>query len=464
MSFINGASLMTIFCTWTYLLPTVRIFYVIDYDVVIIRHSEIALKSRPVRVRFEKILVNNLERQTGGKAKREAARIILKGGDWEKVGKVFGVKSYSPAIVVPAELDAMREAALSFYRGEKTFAVKAQRVTKDVPWTSPEINRLVGGYVKEKTGATVDLKNAELNIGIEIINGKAYVFRDVLSGPGGLPVGAAGRVLFLFSGGIDSPVAVWRLAKRGVHPTLLYVNTTGRTMEGLVYSVYERLAGWFPYLHFYVVDFPELAEQIIARIPEGYRQIVFKAALYRIADIVADELDIPAIATGEVLSQVSTQTLESLRVLHSFSSRPVFRPLISYDKDEIVAIARKIDTLDASERVPEVCTLSHHSVTAPRLEKVRKLLDSLDLDFTVARERLREAEHVNTDVLFSGQSLRGFRIISAEDAQDFTPTSSERYVIVCKTGSTAARIAEMWREKGIEAYALDERTYKRLIM
>ncbi len=439
--------------------PTI---YSVEYEVVIVRHSEIALKSRPVRIRFEKLLVRNLERQTGGKAKREAARILLRGGDLDKVGKVFGVKSYSPAIVVPAELDAMREAALSLYDGEKSFAVKAQRVTKDVPWTSPEINRLVGGYVKEKTGARVDLKHAELNIGIEIINGKAYVFRDVLPGPGGLPVGAAGRVLFLFSGGIDSPVAVWRLAKRGVHPTLLYVNTAGKTMESLVYSVYERIAEWFPYLHFYVVDFPELTDVIIEKVPEGYRQIVFKAALYRIANVVADELNIPAIATGEVLSQVSTQTLESLTVLRHYSDRPVFRPLISYDKDEIVEIARRIGTLEASERVPEVCTLSHHSVTNPRPEKVERLLNNLRLDFRVATERLREAEGSENNVLFRGQSLKGYIVVPAENAKNVRPDPQKRYVVVCETGSTAVKIAESWREKGIEAYALDARTYRRL--
>ena len=115
-----------------------------DYDVVLIRHSEIALKSRPVRARFERQLIRNLEVQTGGRARREASRIILRGADPGKVQRVFGVKSYSPAVVVPADLESMKRAALSMYKGERSFAVRAQRVTKDVPWTSPEINREVG--------------------------------------------------------------------------------------------------------------------------------------------------------------------------------------------------------------------------------------------------------------------------------------------------------------------------------
>ncbi len=434
-----------------------------DYDVVIVRHSEIALKSRPVRIRFERQLVKNLERQTGGKAKREAARIVLKGGDWERVGKVFGVKSYSPAIVVPAELDAMREAALSLYKGEKTFAVKTQRVTKDVPWTSPEINRLVGGYVKEKTGATVDLKNAELVIGIEIINGKAYVFRDVLPGPGGLPAGVAGRVLFLFSGGIDSPVAVWRLAKRGIQPTLFFLNVAGSAQEARVYEVYERLAEWFPYLNFYVIDAPEVMDRIIDIIPEGYRQIVFKAVLYKIADAVAGELDIPAIGTGEVLSQVSTQTLESLLVLDNFVSRPVFRPLISYDKDEIVSIARRIGTLESSERVPEVCVLSRHAITNPKLEKVRMFVNKLNFDWGEFVDRLREARKPeNPDIFFHGQSLKGYEVVDLNRNPYFVPERGKRYVLVCPTGSVAAAKAEILRKQGFEVYALDEKTYRRL--
>lgn len=433
------------------------------YDVVIVRHSEIALKSRPVRIRFEQQLVKNLERQTGGRAHREAARIILKGGDWEKVGKVFGVKSYSPAIVVPAELDKMREAALSLYNGEKTFAVKTQRVTKDVPWTSPEINRIVGGYVKEKTGATVDLKNAELNIGIEIINGKAYVFRDVFPGPGGLPVGAAGRVLFLFSGGIDSPVAVWRMAKRGVQPTLLFVNVAGPAQETLVYSVYERLAEWFPYLNFYVVDAPEVMDRIIDIVPEGYRQIVFKAVLYRIADAVADELNIPAIGTGEVLSQVSTQTLESLTVLEEYASRPVFRPLISYDKDEIMEIARRIGTLKASEKVPEVCVLSKHAVTNPKPEKVQMFVEKLGFDYESFVDRLREAEkHADVDVIFHGQSLKGFVVVNLRENPYFVPEKGKKYLLICPTGTAAMAKASILRQQGFDVYALDEKTYRRI--
>lgn len=439
-------------------------FYVVDYNVVIVRHSEMALKTRPVRIRFEQQLVKNLERQTGGKARREAARVILKGGDWEKVGMVFGVKSYSPAIVVPADLEEMKRAALSLYKGEKSFAVKTQRVTKDVPWTSPEINRIVGGYVKEKTGARVDLKNAELSIGIEIINGKAYIFRDVIPGPGGLPVGVAGRVLHLFSGGIDSPVAVWRLAKRGVQPTLLFVNVAGSAQEALVYSVYERLAEWFPYLNFYVIDAPEIMDRIIDITPEGYRQIVFKAVLYKIADSVADELDIPAISTGEVLSQVSSQTLESLVALDRFINRTIFRPLISYDKDEIVAIARQIGTLDASERVPEVCVLSRHSVTNPKLEKVEMFLRKLSFDWDEFVDRLREARKPkDPGIFFHGQSLKGYEIVNLRENPYFVPEMGKKYILICPTGSVAAAKAEVLRRQGFEVYALDEKTYRRLL-
>ncbi len=435
-----------------------------DYDVILVRHSEIALKSRPVRIRFEGLLMKNLERQAGGKAKKEAARIILYGGDVDAVGRVFGVKSYSPALRVPATLEDMRRAALSLYHGEKTFAVRTQRVTKDVPWTSPEINRLVGGYVKDETGATVDLKNPELAIGIEIINGWAYVFRDVLPGPGGLPVGAAGRVLHLFSGGIDSPVAAWRMGKRGVQPVLLFVNVAGPAQEALVYNVYEVLRRWFPALPFYVIDAPEIMDTIISKVPEGYRQIVYKAFLYRLASAVAEDLGIPAISTGEALSQVSSQTLESLAVLHNFADRPVFRPLISFDKDEIVAIARRIGTLSASESVPEVCVLAKHSITRPSLKKVQQYVDSLGVDYEGLVSRLRDAQPQNDypDVWFHGQSLKGFEIVDLRENPGFIPEAGKKYILVCPQGTTAARMALKFREQGYDVYALDERTLRRL--
>ncbi len=341
----------------------------------VVRYSEIGLKSDRVRRRFEQQLMENIERQTGGKTFKRAARIIVIGGSGN-LDKVFGVKSFSPALEVPADIEAIARAALELYRGEKSFAVRAQRVTKDFPLTSVEINREVGARFQAATGAAVDLEHPELTIGVEIIGKKAYVFREKIPGPGGLPVGVSGKVVALVSTGIDSPVAVWMAMKRGLAPILLHFDVGDREAFN---RIVEKLNEWYP---------GSLPVRIVEHVPflEHIRSLgrliclACKGRMYLVAERIAKEVGAKALVTGENLGQVASQTLDNLAFLSSLISIPVLRPLIFFDKEEIVEIAKKIGTfeLQSKHRCPFVPS---HPATHPRqeeLEKVRSLLMGLE--------------------------------------------------------------------------------------
>ena len=315
------------------------------FNVYVVRYSEIGLKSNRLRLKWERVLMRNLEVQTGGKAFKRAARIILVGGDRNRVGKVFGVKSYSPAIEVPADIERIKNAALQLWRGENSFAVRAHRVTKDFPLNSLEINREVGAFIKEHTGMRVDLENPELTIGIEIIGKRAYIFRDVLPGPGGLPSGVSGDVVVLLSPGFDSPLAAWYVMRRGVRPHFLYA---GMGAEGLIKNIVGRLSEWLPFTPpLYTYNHTKVLKELLPRLRHpGDICLACKAVMYVQAERLARKVHAHAIVTGEVIGQVASQTLENMAFLDSFVRVPVLRPLVGFDKDDIMKKVRELEMYD----------------------------------------------------------------------------------------------------------------------
>ncbi len=345
-------------------------------EVALVRYSELGLKSDRVRRRMERKLMENIEKQTGGKAFKRAARILVVGGEWERLSKVFGVASWSPAVEVRADLEEIKEAALRLYSGG-TFRITAQRVTKDFPLTSMEINREVGAYIVDKTGAKVDLKNPDVEIGVEIIGRRAYLFTERHGGPGGLPVGVEGDVVLLFSGGIDSPVAGWMVGKRGVeiHPFHLHVGID-------VSPVLKRLSEWFPVdlsLHVEPFDRERVEEVLKRRGKTSYFYLVFKGILFRRAEAYAEEIGADALVTGESIGQVSSQTLKNLRALDSLVNITVLRPLAGLNKEEIVSLARRIGTYQESARLPEPCArIPYKPVTSASPEVLRELVEEVE--------------------------------------------------------------------------------------
>lgn len=316
------------------------------------RYGEIGLKSDRVRKRMERQLMENIRKQTGGHVKKIAARLVVYGGDQEMLSKVFGVVSWSPVIEVSANIEEIKEAALKLYSGG-TFRITARRVTKDFPLTSPEINKEVGAFIVERTNARVDLKNPDVEIGIEVIGKKAYLFTKTIKGPGGLPVGVEGDAVLLFSGGIDSPVAGWLVGKRGVRIFPFHLRS------GIdVTPVLNILSAWFPGdLTLKEVDFPreKIISVLIKKNKMSYFHMVFKAVLYNLASEYAKDIGADFLVTGESIGQVASQTLHNLSVLSKLSPLPVLRPLVGFSKEEIVDLAKKIGTYDISSRIPEPC-------------------------------------------------------------------------------------------------------------
>jgi len=343
-----------------------------------VRYGEIGLKSDRVRRRMERQLMKNIEAQTGGKAFKRAARIVVVGGNWEELSRVFGVVSWSPAVEVRARMEDIVEKAvemLSSHRG--SFKVEAQRVTKDFPLTSPEINKAVGAAVVERLGLPVDVKNPDVVLGVEIVNKKAYLFLERRRGPGGLPVGVEGTTVLLFSGGIDSPVAGWMVGKRGVEiePFHLY---TGVDVE----PVLKRLSRWFPRelnLRVSAIDRERIVRELEKRGKMSYFHLVFKGILFRRAEAFAEEVGADALVTGESIGQVSSQTLKNLRALDSLVNISVIRPLAGLNKEEIVELAKKIGTYQESARLPEPCArIRIKPVTAASPDVLRELVEAIE--------------------------------------------------------------------------------------
>ncbi len=341
----------------------------------VVRYGEIGLKSDRVRRRMERQLMKNIRKRAGGYVKKLASRIILYEGDEEKLSKVFGVVSWSPALEVRADIEEIKEAALELYTGG-TFRVRARRVTKDFPLTSPEINRVVGAFIVEKRGASVDLNNPRIEIGIEIIGRRAFVFTRTVKGPGGLPVGVEGDAVLLFSGGIDSPVAGWLIGKRGVRIFPFHIRSGVN-----IYSVLKILSTWFPDdLPLKEVDFPreKILKVLERRNKKSYFHMVFKAVLYRLASEYAEEIGAEFLVTGESIGQVASQTLHNLSVLSRLSPLPVLRPLAGLDKEEVVKLARHIGTYEVSSRLPEPCaTIKIKPVTYANEQILRELVEEV---------------------------------------------------------------------------------------
>ncbi len=348
-------------------------------DVAVVRYGEISLKSDRVRKYMEKTLMKNIEAQTGGKAFKRASRIEVVGGNWEILSKVFGVVSWSPAKVVRADIDEIKEAALEIVKGSgaSTFSVRAQRVTKDFPLTSPEINKIVGAFIVKNTGMKVDLEEPDIEVGIEIVGKKAYIFKERIKGPGGLPYGVEGKVLVLFSGGIDSPVSAWMMGRRGAEVGLYHMHV-GVDISG----VYNKLSEWFPYRPVLIVDsfpFDKVHNMLLRKNLTSYYYVLFKAIIYRRAEEIAEEKGYISIVTGESIGQVSSQTLHNISVLDRIVNITVLRPLIGLNKNEIIDYAKYIGTYEESIKLGEPCAeIKYKPVTKADPNILAELLEEVE--------------------------------------------------------------------------------------
>ena len=339
-------------------------------DSVLIRYHEIALK-KGNRQYFTELLKRNLlaaVKDLGAKEIRSLqARLLLTFKSAvppatliERVSAVFGVANFSIVERTARDIDALRTRILESLNGDHfdSFRIETQRGDKTFPLTSPEINRQLGAAVKEKSGARVDLENPEFTVTVEILPRDAFFGFNKISGPGGLPVGASGRVVSLISGGIDSPVAAYRMMQRGCR--VIFVHFHGapyqdQTSQEKVRRLVARLTRHQFVSRLYLVPFGEIQRQIIAAVARPLRVVLYRRMMLRIGETIARNEKAKALVTGESLGQVASQTLDNMTVIQQAARMAILRPLVGMDKQEIIDQARRIQTFEISSIPDQDC-------------------------------------------------------------------------------------------------------------
>ncbi len=359
---------------------------------IVLRYGELFLKGAN-RGRFESVLLENLRHALrdleGAKLIKGQGRVFVEasgdaGRTAEILSRVFGLSSLSVAEEVERDAAEMGRVAaeqvarlLEQQPGTiRSFRVKAKRADKGFPLPSPEINRQVGQAVVDATRLAVDLGNPDLVVGVEVGPLRTFVFTQRLKGAGGLPVGVSGKVALLLSGGIDSPVAGHLMQKRGCRLDAVYFHSfpyTSERSKAKVQQLAELLAPAQRRLLLHVVPFTDVQTAVRDGAPSEMAVILYRRSMMRIASAIARKRGCPALATGENLGQVASQTLENLVCIQGEADRPVLRPLVSFDKAETIDLARKIGTYEVSiQPYDDCCSLfvPKHPVTRGKLTNV----------------------------------------------------------------------------------------------
>jgi thiamine biosynthesis protein ThiI len=370
---------------------------------VVVHYKEIALKGRN-RPWFIGRLVRNLRDATadldvrGVHALMGRIEIVLgPAASWEvvcsRLTHVFGIANFSRAGRAPLDVDGMAAAILQDLGDQRpaSFRVAARRSDKRFPLTSPQIEREVGGHIKQARGWRVDLTNPELTIRLEILPDCAFYFFGKEPGPGGLPSGVSGRVACLLSGGIDSPVAAFRMMKRGCRVLLVHFHSypfLSRASQEKVREIAALLTRYQQQTRLYLVAFGEIQRQVTLSVPGPMRVVVYRRLMVRIAERLARAWKARALVTGEVVGQVASQTLENLAVIEAAAALPIFRPLIGMDKDEITAEAVRLGTYPISIIPDQDCCqlfTPRHPLTKARLWEVEAAERSLPIEELIER-------------------------------------------------------------------------------
>lgn len=364
------------------------------YRAFLIKYGEIGLKGKNRHV-FEHILCEQIRFHLKGLGEfevlREQGRIFVSCPEQydydetiKELGKVFGVTGICPVVVIDTtDWDKITEAVLSyvdsFYTDKSfTFKVGAKRADKRYPVTSPEMCvRLGESLLHRFEGLSVDVHEPQVRITVEVRN-RSYVYSHVIPGPGGMPVGSSGKAMLLLSGGIDSPVAGYMIAKRGVEIEAVYFHAPPYTSERAkqkVVDLAEVISAYTGPITLHVVNFTDIQMYIYEQCPHEQLTIIMRRYMMRIAELLAKKNGCMGLITGESIGQVASQTMQSLNATNAVCTLPVYRPLIAFDKQEIVTIAEKIKTYETSILPYEDCCtifVAKHPVTKPVLSGIEK--------------------------------------------------------------------------------------------
>jgi thiamine biosynthesis protein ThiI len=371
-------------------------------DSVLIRYHEIALK-KGNRVYFTEMLKHNVlaaVKDLGTKEIRSLpARLLLtfknavpRAELIARMTTVFGVANFSLVERTARDVEVLSRRIIESMNGAhfESFRIETQRSDKTFPLTSPEIDRQLGAAVKEISGARVDLKNAEFTVTVEILPHDAFFGFNKIAGPGGLPVGASGRVVALISGGIDSPVAAYRMMQRGCRLIFVHFHSApyqDKTSQEKVRQLIQLLTRHQFTSRLYMVPFGEIQRQIVAAVGRPLRVVLYRRMMLRIAEAIARQEKAKALITGESLGQVASQTLDNMSIIQQAARLPILRPLVGMDKQEIIDQARRIGTFETSSIPDQDCCqlfVPKHPATKARFRDVEEDETKLDV-----RELLR---------------------------------------------------------------------------
>ena len=459
--------------------------------------GEVTLKSPATRRRFNKRLMKNLKdavKSNGiaARIERDHDRVYVETesrGDLEQLAHCFGLQSISLVERLAWEtLDDLCAHAVSLYKEAvrgKRFAVRARRVgsRNDIPVRSQETARAVGTALIQ-FAAGVDLDHPDIEVHLEIMPGWVYFFSQKIPGPGGLPVGVEGNAVSLVSGGFDSAVASWLMLKRGVALDYVFCNMGGREHQIGVLHVMKQIADQWSYglrPHLHSIDFDLVTRDLREKGEPRYWQIVLKRLFLRAAEKIAEERSGSVIVTGDAVGQVSSQTLQNIAVISQSVTTPILRPLIGFNKDEIIAIARSIGTEKYSKEVAEYCAMvPSKPATSSKLDVILReeaLLDESLLDRAVAERSVIDLRALNLEAaetlklethaikdgalvidLRSAAAYKGWHYPEAlnlefNEALRAFPhfDTSKDYVLYCEFGLKSAHLAELMTREGMRA-------------
>ena len=371
-------------------------------EVILVKLGEIVLKGLNRRA-FEDRLLKNIRRRIARAGNFEVysmqSTIYIEPKDEdadideaeERISKIFGVIGYARACVCEKDMDAITKMAPEYLNdtlaGFKTFKVESKRADKKFPLGSMEISREVGAaLLRANPHISVDVHNPEITVRVEIREKAAYIHGETKPGAGGIPVGTGGKAAILISGGLDSPVAAWMMAKRGVELTAIHFASPPYTSERAhekVVALLKKVGEYAGRMDMITVPFTEIQEQIRMNCPEDHFTLIMRRFMMRLANELALELRCRALVTGENLGQVASQTMQALAVSEDVTTMPVLRPLIGLDKEEIVKISRRIGTFETSILPYEDCCTvftPRHPKTKPEVAEVREIESALDVE------------------------------------------------------------------------------------
>jgi len=361
----------------------------------IIHYGEIALKKGNRRFFVNKLIENiklafsdvsgvSVENLPGRLLVKTETRILDAG---EILSKIPGIANFMPSFEASADMEALGKEVLKEIKNKKfgSFRISARRADKNFPLTSEDINKELGALVEEKSKAAVDLENPEFTVFVEVLRSGIFFGFEKIEGVGGLPVGASGTAVSLLSGGIDSPVASHMMMKRGCRLVFVHFHShpyLDRSSQDKVLELMKLLDVFQRKSRLYVVAFGDIQKQIVLTVPEDYRVIVYRRLMVKIAGTIAEKEKAGALVTGENLGQVASQTMENIAVIENASGgRPIFRPLLGMDKQEIINRAKKIGTYDISILPDQDCCqlfTPKHPATRSDIQIVEKMESELD--------------------------------------------------------------------------------------